>query len=120
MSRSSWIEAAGALGALVLLLPLLPFRFTGRDRRRPAPEFSAGWVGFADDGVVNEGMVGGTARWYVSPRVSVGPEALFIHGSNHSHFVLTGNVTFDVLSPINGRPRSVTPFVVAGGGLFQT
>jgi len=34
--------------------------------------------------------------------------------------VLTGNVTWDVLGPANRRPRPVTPFLVAGGGLFQT
>ena len=35
--------------------------------------------------------------------------------------MLTGNVTFDLIRPATrGRPRAVTPFVVAGGGLFQT
>jgi opacity protein-like surface antigen len=45
---------------------------------------------------------------------------LWIAGSNHSHFVLTGNVTFDLLGPTNGRPAPVTPFIVAGAGMFQT
>src|SRR5262245_9662689 len=112
-------QAVGAL-ALSFILVLLPGRASAQHRPGPAAEFSAGWVGFADDGVVGEGMVGGAARWYVSPRVSVGPEVLFIQGSNHSHFVLTGNVNVDVLSPVNGRPRTVTPFLVAGAGLFQT
>jgi hypothetical protein len=99
---------------------LFPAKTVAQVRPGPAAEFSAGWVGFADDGVVSEGVVGGTVRWYMSPRVSVGPEVLFIEGSNHSHFVLTGNVTFDLLSPVNSKPRAITPFVVAGGGLFQT
>ena len=120
MHRSCWTKLASASGALVLLVTLLPVRAIAQDRPGPAAEFSAGWVGFADDGVVSEGMVGGTVRWYVSPRVSVGPEALFMAGSNHSHFVLTGNVTFDLLSPMNGQPPAITPFVVVGGGLFQT
>ena len=34
--------------------------------------------------------------------------------------VVTGNVTWDVLAPTNRRPRQVTPFFVAGGGVFQT
>jgi len=41
-------------------------------------------------------------------------------GQNHSHLVVTGNVTWDVFAPTNGRPRRVTPFLVAGGGVFQT
>jgi hypothetical protein len=32
---------------------------------------------------------------------------------------LTGNLTFDVLSPRSGRPRPVSPFLVVGGGVFQ-
>src|SRR5262245_3098929 len=111
---------AGSALAVACLLVFLPGRASAQDRPGPAAEFSAGWLGFADDGVVGEGMVGGVARWYVSPRVSIGPEVLFIEGSNHSHFVLTGNVNVNVLSPVNGRPRAVTPFLVAGGGLFQT
>lgn len=91
-----------------------------QDRPSPAIEVEGGWVGFADDGVVSETMAGGAARWYASPRLSIGPEVIYIAGSNHSHLVVTGNATYDVLAPINGRPRGVTPFVVAGGGIFQT
>jgi hypothetical protein len=40
-----------------------------------------------------------------------------MRADTHSHRVLTGNVTVDLL----GLPtRSTMPFVVAGGGLFQT
>ena len=120
MRTGSLIRPAGAVSALALLLVILPGTADAQDRPGPAAEFSTGWLGFADDGVVSEGMVGGAARWYLSPRLSVGPELAFIQGSNHSHFVLTGNVTFDMLSPVNGRPRPVMPFVVVGGGLFQT
>jgi hypothetical protein len=80
-------------------------------------EAEAGWLGFADDGIVNESMVGGTARWYVSPRISMGPELVYIRGRNHSHVTVTGNVTYDLLAAAD---RRMTPFVVAGGGLFQT
>ena len=91
-------------------------------QERPAPvvEFAAGWLSFPDDGVVREAMVGGAARWYVSPRLGIGPEISYISGRNHSHFIATGNLTWDILSPASGRPRPVTPFLVAGGGLYQT
>ena len=39
----------------------------------------------------------------------------YLSGNNHSHLIVTGNVTWDLFAQ-----RSVTPFVVAGGGLFQT
>src|SRR4249919_3405082 len=109
-----------AVGALALsVLPMADLA-AAQDRPGPAAEFAAGWVGFADDGIVGEGLVGGAARWYPLPRISVGPEVVYIHGDNHSHLIVTGNVTFDVLAPTSGRPRQVTPFLVVGGGVFQT
>jgi hypothetical protein len=109
-----------AIGALALLAPPMADLATAQDRPGPAAEFAAGWVGFADDGIVSEGLLGGAARWYLLRRISVGPEVVYIHGDNHSHLIVTGNVTFDVFAPNNRRPRHVTPFLVAGGGVFQT
>ncbi len=108
------------IGAFVLLAAPMADRATAQNRPGPAAEFAAGWVGFADDGVVSESLVGGAVRLYLRPRLSVGPEVVYIHGDNHSHLMVTGNVTWDVLAPTNGRPRSITPFVVLGGGVFQT
>lgn len=105
---------------LVAFLSLLAGTAAAQEPPPPVLEVGAGWMGFADDGIVNEGLVGGAGRWYVSPRISLGPEVVYVNGSNHSHLIVTGNVTFDLLPPRNGRPRPVTPFLVAGGGLFQT
>jgi hypothetical protein len=85
-----------------------------------AIEFSAGALMFPDDGVVTEGMAGAAARFYLRPRVAVGPEFVFVQGNNHSHLMLTGNLTFDFLGPGAGRAPRVTPFLVIGGGMFQT
>ena len=88
---------------------------------RPAVEFAAGILAFPDDGIEAEGFVGGNFRYYLGPRLSLGPEVAFVSGQNHSHAMLTGNVTFDLLGPgADGRPARVTPFVVAGAGLFHT
>jgi hypothetical protein len=89
-------------------------------RPKPVGELAAGTLLFADDGVVKEGSVGGTARFYALTRISVGPEIAFIEGNNHSHQMLTGNMTVDLIRPFAGEPRPVTPFVVAGAGLFRT
>jgi Outer membrane protein beta-barrel domain len=116
------IRRSAATIALAFLLVVAPMVQSAFAQERPAPvaEFIAGWVGFADDGIVSEGMVGGAARFYLLPRIAVGPEVLFIQGENHSHLVLTGNLTWDLIAPAGGRPPRVTPFLVAGGGLYQT
>jgi hypothetical protein len=104
----------------VLLVAPMAHLAVAQDRPGPAVDLAAGWVGFADDGIVSEGLAGGAARWYLLPRVGVGPGLVYIHGTNHSHLVVTGNVTWDLRAPTNGRARGVTPFVVVGGGVFQT
>jgi hypothetical protein len=113
-------RAKETIFVFALLAGLMADLATAQDRPRPAAEFATGWVGFADDGIVSESLVGGAARWYLLPRVSVGPEFAYIHGAHHSHLVVTGNVTWDVLAPTNRRPHRVTPYLVAGGGVFQT
>jgi hypothetical protein len=103
----------------VLLSPLAG-SVAAQSRPQPVGEISAGPVLFADDGVVTEPFVGGALRVYVSPRLGIGPELVAIRGDSHSHLMLTGNLTFDVLGPVKGRAREITPFLVAGGGLFTT
>ena len=109
-----------AVGAFALLAGPLADAAAAQERPGAVVELAAGWVGFADDGIVSESLVGGAARWYLAPRVSVGPEIVYIRGTNHSHVMVTGNLTCDFLSPVNGQPRRVNPFFVAGGGVFQT
>ena len=109
-----------AVGAISLLVAPMPGRATAQERPQAALEFAAGWIGFADDGIVSEGLVGGAARWYLLPRVSVGPEIVYIGGSSHSHLAVTGNVTWDVVGSTGSRTPRLTPFVTAGAGLFRT
>ncbi|HJU43169.1 MAG TPA: hypothetical protein VJ691_10160 [Vicinamibacterales bacterium] len=101
----------GAVLAIVLMTPSAVEAQT-----RPSIEIAGGWIGFPDDGgTVDETLVGGAARWPVTSRFSIGPEVVYIRDRNHSHVVVTGNVTWDF------RPgRAVQPFFVVGGGLFQT
>jgi hypothetical protein len=116
-------EKTAGIPAIVLAaaLTFLPQSAEGQEIPRGAAEFSGGWIGFPDDSMlVSETPIGGAVRWHLSPRVSVGPEIVWINGSNHSHLMLTGNLTLDLLGPTNGHPALVTPFIVVGGGLFQT
>ena len=91
-----------------------------QDRPPVGLEFSTGWAGFVDDATIHHGVFGGAARFYVTPRISVGPEFVYMVGPDDDRdLMLTGNVIFDVLRPIDNRPRRITPYLLAGGGFFQ-
>jgi hypothetical protein len=84
-----------------------------------AIEGTGGYVGFADDGIVGHSLIGAAARWYVLPRISIGPETQFMAGKgDHSDLMVTGNVTVDLIERRAGH-RAI-PYLVVGGGLFQT
>ena len=89
-------------------------------RPGPAVEFLVGYAGFVDDATIDHVIVGTAARVYLTPRVAIGPEFVYMRGPNSDRdLFLTGNLTFDVLPPRNGKPRPATPFLVIGGGFFR-
>lgn len=114
-ARLGWVRAL-LLAAGLLAAPMAGVA-SAQQKPASALEVTAGWVGFADDEIVSETLIGGAARWHLLPRLSIGPEVVYIDGNNHSHLVATGNLTFEVLAPRKGR---VTPFLVVGAGVFQT
>ena len=109
-------------GFVVFSLLVLPLsnQAAAQARPQPAVELAVGSVMFVDDGIVNETLIGGAARFYLLPRVSVGPEISYIKGDNHSQLILTGNVTLDLRRAVSGQLRRVTPYIVVGGGVFQS
>jgi len=82
-------------------------------------EFIAGYAGFVDDATIDHALVGGAARWYVTPRLSVGPEIVYLRGpaSDRDLFV-TGNLTYDLAGSYGRTPRAI-PFLVAGAGFMR-
>jgi hypothetical protein len=89
-------------------------------RPAPAVELLAGYAGFVDNATIDHWIFGGAARVYLTPRLAIGPEFVSMHGPDFDRdLFLTGNLTFDVLRPRAGRPRRVSPFLVAGGGFMQ-
>ena len=110
------VRSLATLGIILGSVGVWAAPAAAQGRPAHALEFSGGALVFPDDTAATEGFVGATGRFYVSPLVSVGPEFAYVHGSNHSHLMLTGNVTVDLVKP----GSSVVPFVVAGAGLFQT
>jgi Outer membrane protein beta-barrel domain len=110
----------GLCAALITVSALGAKPASAQARPKPVGELAVGTLLFADDSVVTEGFVGGAARFYLTPRISVGPEVALIEGNNHSHQMLTGNATVDLIRPLGGEPRAVTPFVVVGAGHIRT
>jgi hypothetical protein len=85
---------------------------------RALVEFTAGYAAFVDDAPIEHAIAGAGARFHVSPRISIGPEAIYMRGpGSNRDFYLTGNITID-LGPADGRSamRRVVPFVVGGAG----
>ena len=88
-----------------------------RDRPPAAVEFLAGHAGFVDDATIDHSVFGGAGRIYVTPRLSLGPEITYMRGPRDDRdWFFLGNLTFDILRPRAGRPRTVSPFLIAGGG----
>ncbi len=102
------------------LLALVATSTSAQERPRPALEVFGGWAGFVDSPIVNHVAVGGNARFYLTPRLAVGPEIVYMSGPGDDRDVMvTGNLTFDLVRPGPTGPPRITPFLVAGGGFFQ-
>jgi hypothetical protein len=116
MQQLSKVSLLNAFFLSFLLLSVWSVQLAAQ-RPSPIAEVSGGLMAFTE---TTESFVGGAARFYVLPRVSLGPEITYIFGENHSHLMVTGNFVFDFLRPQSGRLRRVTPFGLVGGGIFQT
>ena len=86
----------------------------------PTLEAAVGHAGFVDDAMISHLVVGGQARWPVTPRLSIGPEITYMKGPGFDRdLFLTGNVTWDLVT--QGAPRAglVVPYVVGGAGFSR-
>lgn len=114
MKKSQPVRSLLKCAAFVLILIGIPIAAQGA-AEEAAVEVSGGSVSFTEE---TEGFGGAGFRLYVSPRISVGPEITHIRGERHSHWIATGNLTFDFIRQDTGR--RLIPFGVAGGGIFHT
>ena len=61
-------------------------------------EVVAGWAGFVNENWIDRAMVGVAGSVYVTERIAVGPEFVFLRGSNDEYdWTLTGNATIDLV-----------------------
>ena len=104
--------------ALVSGFLVAPIPAAAQDRPRPMIEAVVGTSGFVDEVMDHFLTIGAGARWFVTPRVAVGPEIVTQRGADEaSNLTVTGNVTFDFVHDQPGR--RVVPYVVAGGGYLR-
>jgi hypothetical protein len=102
---------------LVVLAALGVLGFAGTVSAQEAPsrlavDLSGGYAGFADESIVGHGTFGAGVLWRLTPRLSVGPEAVFMNGPNGDRDVfVTGKLIFDVMPT-----RLVSPYLVADAG----
>ena len=112
--------AGRALTLVVMLLagehPLL-----AQDKPPVIIEAAVGWSGFIDEVWDHFPTVGGGARFFVTPRVAIGPEVTYLTGAGDSldasHLTVTGNLTFDFVRETAGR--RVVPYLAVGGGFIR-
>src|SRR5688572_12677480 len=86
-----------------------------------AVEAAGGYAGFIDESLIGHAVFGASGRLHLSPRVSVGPEIVYMRGPGFDRdLFLTGNITIDLLlRPASPRRGTVNPFLVAGAGLMR-
>ena len=118
---------------ITLCVVLAPVQALAQQIPRPPPldsvvappsgilEGAVGLASFVDDANIEFTYVGASCRSYLSRRVAIGPEFIYMDGPSGAHqWHLTGNINIDLQSDelVNGRRRRVVPYVIAAGG-FQ-
>ena len=109
---------SAARSVVLLAILLLNVRPAAAQERPIVLDGTIGYTGLVDDATDHFVAMGGAVRAYLSPRISIGPEFIYMTGSESGRdraVMVTGNVMFDVF-PVNSR--RVTPFLVGGAGMF--
>ena len=107
-----------AAAALVLFC-FFPARAQQADDLTP-PKVEAratfGASGFGDEIEYPHVVAGGSVRFYLTRRLSVGPELLYMrHSADDQDYLFTPAVAYDLTDP---RKRAV-PYIIGGVGAFQ-
>jgi hypothetical protein len=100
---------------LIFTILLLGSSLHAQQRPRPEIKGAAGWVGFIDEDWIDHGVFGGAARFYLTPRIGVEPEILYMIGPGSDRDVtVIPHITFD----FQARDK-VKPYVIGGAGLLH-
>jgi hypothetical protein len=106
------------IGALACLLGTATAA-AAPDRPPPVIEAVVGSAGFIDSPWIHRTMLGAGARVYVSPRIAIGPEFVYLASDTEGEhdLTLTGNLTFDLTR--SNDTRRIVPYLAIGGGLLR-
>lgn len=121
MSGLNWQDLGRLLRQLLVVTILLasPVTTYGQQQEEltpPRAEVKAivGGASFGEE--IPHGVVGGAVRIYLSPRISLEPEFLYMrHSRNDQDFLFQPNIAVDLTQP-NGR---IVPYVIAGIGVIN-
>jgi hypothetical protein len=114
------MDMVGRVFAAVIALAFAGAMSAAAQDRSWVVEGTLGYAGFVDEATKNYPVVAGSIRRYLSDRLSVGPEIVFMHNSTlvtDRHVMFTGNVIFDVYPR---SARRLSPFIVGGLGVFAS
>ena len=101
-----------AIFSVVVLLGVATSTFAQETPSRLAVDFSGGYAAFVDESAIGHFTLGGGVRWQLTPKISVGPDFVFMRGPGDDRDIfLTGKVIVDFMPN-----RLVSPFFVADGG----
>jgi hypothetical protein len=100
--------------AFLLALPLVTLSLPARAQSLLI-EGGGGAGQFTESVGLDHAAVSGGARWYLTPRLSVGPEVVYMReSSNHHDLLASCNVVFELVA------SGVTPYVLGGLGIFRS
>jgi Outer membrane protein beta-barrel domain len=117
MRTSARILAAMGIGASLILGATSA---SAQDRPAPIIEVVTGYAGFVDEDWMDRTMFGAGGRVFVTPRIAIGPEYVYLRGTGGEHdWTLTGNATIDLLGERGPARRRVVPYVAVGGGYLR-
>jgi len=104
-----------AISSILAVLSLLGSGTASYAQETPsrlAVDVSAGYAAFVDEAPIQHLTLGGGVRWRLTPKVSIGPEVVFMRGPDDDRDIfLTGKVIVDFMPD-----RLVSPYFVANGG----
>jgi hypothetical protein len=85
--------------------------------QKPAPEvrITGGWAGFIDEDWIDHGVVGGAFRYYLTRRISLEPEILYMIGPGTDRDITAiPHISYDFRP---GKP--LRPYIIGGAGLLR-
>jgi hypothetical protein len=104
-----------AISSILAVLSLLGSGTASYAQETPsrlAVDVSAGYAAFVDEAPIEHFTLGGGVSWRLTPKVSIGPEVVFMRGPDDDRDIfLTGKVIVDFMPG-----RLVSPYFVADGG----